>query len=244
MASEAEDERRPGALAVPACAPGVIFDDVSYGYQARQPVLRRVSFSAPPGSVTAVTGPNGAGKTTLLSLLMGLDLPTSGCILLDKVPLVSLRISDYRRSLGVVLQQTHLFRGTIRENICYGRPQASLAEFRRAARSAHCEEFVERLPQGYDTQVGEWGVRLSGGQRQRIAIARAILRNPRILLLDEATAGLDSESEQLFQEALAALCSGRTTFVITHRLATLQRADQVLVLRAGAIVERGTYACN
>jgi subfamily B ATP-binding cassette protein MsbA len=244
MACDCEDERSPGGPPVPACAPSVVFDDVSYGYQASHTVLQRVSFSAPPGSVTAVTGPNGAGKTTLLGLLMGLDLPTRGHILLDGVPLVSLRMSEYRRSLGVVLQQTHLFRGTIRENIRYGRPQASLTEFRRAARAAHCDEFVERLPQGYETQVGEWGVRLSGGQRQRIAIARAILGDPRILLLDEVTTGLDSESERLLQEALAALCSGRTAFVITHRPATIQRADQILVLRAGTIVERKTYAGN
>jgi subfamily B ATP-binding cassette protein MsbA len=172
---------------------------------------------------------------------MGLDSPSSGRILLDGRPLGELRLAEYRRSLGVVLQQSELFEGSIGENIRYGRPGASAAEFRSAARLAHCDEFVGTLPEGYETLVGERGVKLSGGQRQRVAIARAILADPRILLLDEATNQLDSESERLIQEALAVLCGGRTTFVIAHRLATVRRADQILVLQSGAVVERGTH---
>ncbi len=225
----------------PSRAAGIVFDDVSYAYQSGRPVLRSVSFSALPGTVTALTGPNGAGKTTLLALLMGLDSPSSGRILVDGLPIGEIRLPEYRRCLGVVLQQNHLFDGTIGENIRYGRPAASPAEFQRAARLAHCEEFVERLPEGYETLVGERGVKLSGGQRQRIAIARAILADPRILLLDEASTHLDSESERLLQEALTALCRGRTTFVVTHRLSTIRQADQILVLRSGAIVERKSF---
>jgi len=228
-------------LPVPSLGGGVVFDEVSYAYVPGRPVLSGVSFSAPPGSITALTGPNGAGKSTLLALLMGLDAPTGGRILLDGRPLASVRVREYRRHLGVVLQADHLFDGTLRQNICYGRPGASAEEFRRAVRLAHCDEFVESLPCGYETVVGERGVKLSGGQRQRVAIARAILADPRILLLDEATNQLDSESERLIQEALAVLCGGRTSFVIAHRLATIQRADQILVLQSGAVVERGTH---
>jgi ABC-type multidrug transport system fused ATPase/permease subunit len=227
-------------LPVPVRAPGVVFDNVSYAYQAGTPVLRGVSFSARPGTVTALTGPNGAGKSTLLGLLMGIDSPSTGRILLDGRPLGELRLAEYRKSLGVVLQQGDLFEGTIEENIRYGRPGASAAEFRRAARLACCDELVEALPRGYETLVGERGVKLSGGQRQRIAIARAILADPRALLLDEAGSQLDSESERLLEEAVMALCSGRTTFVVTHRPSTVRRADQILVLRSGAIVERVT----
>lgn len=236
-----EEARDLRTLPAPSRAACVVFDDVSYAYEPDRPVLRGVSFSAPPGSITALTGPNGAGKSTLLGLLMGLDTPSSGRILLDGLPLGELRLAEYRRSLGVVLQQHQLFDGTVGENILYGRSGASHDEFRKAVRLAHCDEFVEALPHGYETLVGEQGVKLSGGQRQRVAIARAILADPRLLLLDEATSQLDGESERLLQEALVALCSGRTTFVITHRLSTIRRADQILVLRSGAIVERGTH---
>jgi subfamily B ATP-binding cassette protein MsbA len=237
----AEGAAEPSRLPVPALAGGVVFDDVSYAYVPGRLVLRGVSFSAPPGGTIALTGPNGAGKSTLLSLLMGFDDPTAGHILVDGLPLGALRLREYRRHLGVVLQGNDLLDGTIGENIRYARPGASVEEFRRAARLAHCDEFVETLPNGYKTVVGERGVKLSGGQRQRVAIARAILADPRILLMDEATNQLDSESERLIQEALAVLCGGRTTFVIAHRLATVQRADQILVLQSGAIVERGTH---
>jgi ABC-type multidrug transport system fused ATPase/permease subunit len=239
LPTESGRDIRP--MSLPSRAASVVFDDVSYAYDPGRPVLRGVSFSALPGSITALTGPNGAGKSTLLALLMGLDSPSSGRILLGGLPLGSLPLAEYRRSLGVVLQQNQLFDGTVGENIRYGRPAASPAEFRRAARLAHCDELVEALPQGYETLVGERGVKLSGGQRQRVAIARAILADPRILLLDEAASQLDSESEQLLEQALLALCSGRTTFVVTHRVTTVRRADQILVLRNGAIVQRGTF---
>jgi ABC-type multidrug transport system fused ATPase/permease subunit len=236
-----EDAAERGRLGLAALAGGVLFDDVSYAYVPARPVLRGVNFFAPPGSTTALTGPNGAGKSTLLGLIMGFDEPTAGQILIDGLPLGALRLREYRRHIGVVLQGNELLDGTIAENIRYGRPAASGVEFRRAARLAHCDEFVETMPEGYETLVGERGVKLSGGQRQRVAIARAILADPRILLLDEATNQLDSESERLIQEALGTLCSGRTTFVIAHRLATIQRADQILVLQSGAVIERGTH---
>jgi ATP-binding cassette, subfamily B, putative efflux pump len=236
-----EGAAEPGRLVLPALAGGVLFDAVSYAYVPGRPVLRGVNFFAPPGSTTALTGPNGAGKSTLLGLLMGFDEPTTGHILIDGLPLGALRLREYRRHIGVVLQGNELLDGTIGENIRYGRPAASVEEFRRAARLAHCDEFVEVMPDGYETVVGERGVKLSGGQRQRVAIARAILADPRILLLDEATNQLDSESERLIQEALAVLCGGRTTFVIAHRLATIQWADQILVLQSGAVIEQGTH---
>jgi ABC-type multidrug transport system fused ATPase/permease subunit len=235
-----EEAALAGAVAVPSRAPSVVFDDVSYAYGNGADVLRAVSFAAAPGTVTALTGPNGAGKSTLLALLMGLDVPSGGRILLDGHPLSRLRLAEHRKRLGVVLQRSNLFDGTIEENIRYGRPRASAAEFRRAVQLARCDELVESLPRGYGTLVGERGVKLSGGQCQRVAIARAILADPRILLLDEATNQLDSEGERLVEEALGALCSGRTTFVVAHRLSTVRRADQILVLQNGAVVKRVT----
>ena len=235
----AKDVRKQGAI--PALTGDVVFDRVSYAYVVGQPVLSGVSFSAPAGSITAVSGPNGAGKSTLLALLMGLDKPTEGRILVDGRSLGSVPLREYRRQLGVVLQANDVFRGTLRQNICYGRPGASPDDFRRAVRLSHCDEFAEILPHGYETLVGERGVTLSGGQRQRLAIARAILADPRILLLDEATSHLDAECEHLIQEAIAALCNDRTTLVIAHRPSTMRLADQILLLRGGAIVERGTH---
>jgi subfamily B ATP-binding cassette protein MsbA len=219
----------------------VTCDRVSYRYGLGPLVLRDVSFVAPAGSLTALVGPNGAGKSTLVGLLLGFDDPSDGRVLVDGRPLSMMRVGDYRRHLGAVLQRDQLLDGTIAENIRYGRPGASDPDFHRAACLAHCDEFVARLPLGYDTPVGERGARLSGGQRQRVAIARAFLADPRILLLDEVTAHLDRESEMLIREAIASLCVGRTTFVITHRLATITRADQILVLQSGAVVERGTH---
>jgi ABC-type multidrug transport system fused ATPase/permease subunit len=241
LALPTEEARDRDKRPVPAVAGTVVFDDVSYGYVPGRLVLRHVSLEAPAGSITALVGSNGAGKSTLLSLLMGFDHPTSGRILIDGRPLAELRRQELRRHYGVVLQTADLFDGTIVENIRYGRPRATTAEILAASRLTHCDEFVAQLPDGYDTIVGERGVKLSGGQRQRVAIARALLADPRILLLDEATAHLDSESEALIQDALRTLCRGRTTFVIAHRLATIQRADQILVLQGGAIVERGTH---
>jgi ABC-type multidrug transport system fused ATPase/permease subunit len=236
-----EEARDRGKLPVPRVAGAVRCDDVSYAYVPGHPVLRHVSLHAAAGATLAILGANGAGKSTLLSLLAGFDDPTSGRIFIDGRPLTALARSDYRRHVGVVLQRDQLIDGTIGDNVRYARPSASAAEFRQATRLAHCDEFVGQLPAGYETVVGERGVRLSGGQRQRVAIARALLADPRILLLDEATAHLDNESERLVQDAIATLCGGRTTFVIAHRLTTFERADQILVLQSGAVVERGTH---
>jgi subfamily B ATP-binding cassette protein MsbA len=217
------------------------FRDVWFEYKAGEPVLKGVSFTAPAGSTTALVGSSGSGKSTLIGLVMAFHRPRSGTVTLDGRDLSTLRLPDYRGHLGVVLQDNFLFDGTIFENIAFSRPSASADEVRAASRIAHCDEFIQRFDQGYDTIVGERGVRLSGGQRQRVAIARAILANPRILILDEATSSLDSESEALIQDGLGTLREGRTTFVIAHRLSTIRSADQILVLEGGEIVERGTH---
>ena len=216
-------------------------EDVSFEYRAGVPALQHVSFEAPAGSTTALVGPSGSGKSTLLGLLAAFHHPTSGRILIDASDIRSFDLRRYRAQLGLVLQDTFLFDGTILENIGYSRPDATLAEVKRVARVAHCDEFIDRMPERYDTVVGERGVKLSGGQRQRVAIARALLADPSILLLDEATSSLDSESEALIQEGLDALRSGRTTFVIAHRLSTILSADQILVLDRGRLVEQGTH---
>jgi ABC-type multidrug transport system fused ATPase/permease subunit len=187
-------------------------------------------------------GSSGSGKSTLISLVMAFNRPQSGRLRVDGIDLNDIKLRDYRTHLGVVLQDNFLFDGTIAENIAYARPRATLDEIKTVSHIAHCDEFIEAFEKSYDTIVGERGVRLSGGQRQRVAIARAILANPRILILDEATSSLDSESEALIQDGLKALRQGRTTFVIAHRLSTIQSADQILVLEAGEIVERGTHA--
>jgi ABC-type multidrug transport system fused ATPase/permease subunit len=219
----------------------VEFDEVSFAYEAGKPVLHGLSFRAPPDSVTALVGPSGAGKSTLISLLAAFAVPTAGTIRVDGIDLSTVRLPAYRRQLAVVLQDTFLFAGTIRENVAFSRPEASELELLAACRAARVDEFARAFPEGYDTIVGERGVKLSGGQKQRVSIARAILANPRILVLDEATSSLDSVSETLIQEALAVLMRGRTTFVIAHRLSTVRRAHQILVLDDGRIVERGTH---
>ncbi|HXO30587.1 MAG TPA: ABC transporter ATP-binding protein [Thermoanaerobaculia bacterium] len=219
----------------------VEFRDVHFAYQPDVPVLRGISFRAAPGTSTALVGPSGSGKSTLISLVAAFHRPTSGQILIDGQDLADLRLLDYRTNLGVVFQDNFLFDGTVLENIAYAAPDATPPEILRAAEIAHCDGFVRRLPKGYDTVVGERGVRLSGGERQRVAIARAILADPRILILDEATSSLDSESEALIQEGLAELMRGRTSFVIAHRLSTIRRADTILVLEAGRIVEQGRH---
>ncbi len=219
----------------------VSFEEVWFEYQPDTPVLKGVSFQAPAGSTTALVGSSGSGKSTMLSLVMAFNHPTRGRVLIDGRDLAGLRLSEYRRHLGVVLQDNFLFDGPVGANIAYGIPEATDDDIRHASRVAHADEFIRGFEQGYDTIVGERGVRLSGGQRQRVAIARAILANPRILLLDEATSSLDSESEALIQDGLRALRKGRTTFVIAHRLSTIQSADQILVLEGGEIVERGTH---
>ena len=219
----------------------VRFDDVSFEYDRGVPVLKHVTFHAPAGATTALVGSSGSGKSTLISLVMTFNRPLSGGIYIDGRDLATLRLRDYRGNLGVVLQDNFLFDGTIAENIAFARPHASREEIEGVARIAHCDDFVREFENGYDTVVGERGVKLSGGQRQRIAIARAILADPRILILDEATSSLDSESEAMIQDGLRRLRHGRTTFVIAHRLSTIRSADQILVLEHGEILERGTH---
>ncbi len=219
----------------------VVFENVSFEYNPGVPVLRDISFRAPAGSTTALVGSSGSGKSTLIGLAMAFHRPLSGRVLIDGRDLSKLRLGEYRSVLGVVLQDNFLFDGTVAENIRFARPDATMDEVFEAARVAHCDEFAQALPEGYDTIVGERGVKLSGGQRQRVAIARAILADPRILILDEATSSLDSESEAMIQDGLRRLRHGRTTFVIAHRLSTIRSADQILVLEEGRIVERGTH---
>jgi ABC-type multidrug transport system fused ATPase/permease subunit len=217
------------------------FENVTFEYNEGVPVLKNISFVAPARTTTALVGSSGSGKSTLISLIMAFRDPLAGRILVDGRDLSTLSLADYRSRLGIVLQDNFLFDGTVAQNIRYGRPDATYEEMREAARIAYVDEFVEPLEQKYDTIVGERGIKLSGGQRQRIAIARAILAEPAILILDEATSSLDSESEAKIQEALRTLRTGRTTFVIAHRLSTIRGADQILVLEEGEIVERGTH---
>lgn len=217
------------------------FQDVYFEYDEGVPVLKGISFEATAGTTTALVGSSGSGKSTLIGLVMAFHYARSGRILVDGNDLAGVSLKDYRSNLGVVMQDNFLFEGTIAENVKYSRPHATIEQVREVCRIAHCDEFVDGFEQGYETIVGERGVKLSGGQRQRVAIARAILADPSILILDEATASLDSESEEKIQDGLAALREGRTTFVIAHRLSTIQSADQILVLEHGEIVERGTH---
>ena len=219
----------------------IVFEDVSFAYERDVPVLRGVSLDAPPGSTTALVGSSGSGKSTLVSLVLSFNAPDSGRILVDGRDLAGIRLADYRRHVGVVLQDNFLFDDTIEFNIRYGRSRASRGAVIRAAKLANCHDFITDFPDGYGTVIGERGVKVSGGQRQRLAIARAILADPRILILDEATSSLDSESESLIQEGLRTLRAGRTTFVIAHRLSTIRSADQILVIEDGRIVERGGH---
>ena len=234
-----EDETR---AAVDRLEGDVRFEDVWFEYNPGQPVLRGVSFHAAPGTTTALVGSSGSGKSTLISIVMAFNRPTKGHVIVDGRDLGELRLMDYRGQLASVLQENFLFDGTIAENVGYARPGATREEILSACRIAHCDEFISQFPNGYDTVVGERGIKLSGGQRQRVSIARAILASPRILILDEATSSLDSESEQMIQDGLRNLRAGRTTFVIAHRLSTIRSADQILVLEEGQVVERGTHA--
>jgi len=236
---EDQDPRR--TIALPSINGQVVFDQVNFAYDAGKAVLHDISFRAEPGTVTALVGPSGSGKSTIIGLIAAFHVPESGTILVDGVDLSSVRLDSYRTQLGVVLQETFLFDGTIRENVAFARPDATEEQIMEACRIARVDEFAEGFQKKYDTIVGERGVKLSGGQRQRVSIARAILANPRILILDEATSSLDSESEGMIQEGLRYLMQGRTTFVIAHRLSTIRRADQILVVEAGRIVERGTH---
>ncbi len=219
----------------------VEFDHVNFSYDGSRTVLHDISFLAEPGTVTALVGSSGSGKSTIIGLISAFYVPTDGRVLVDGVDLSTVRLDSYRTRLGVVLQESFLFDGSIRENVAFSRPQSSEEEIMRACHIARVDEFAESFPEKYDTIVGERGVKLSGGQRQRISIARAILAEPRILILDEATSSLDSESEEMIQHGLSYLMQGRTTFVIAHRLSTIRRADQILVVEQGQIVERGTH---
>jgi ABC-type multidrug transport system fused ATPase/permease subunit len=236
---EDRDPRRTVALAT--IRGEVEFDHVGFSYDEGKQVLFDVSFRAEPGTVTALVGPSGSGKSTIISLVAAFHVPTQGVVRVDGVDLSTVRLDTYRTQLGVVLQDTFLFDGTIEENIAFARPNATKEQILEACRIARVDEFAENFEKKYDTIVGERGVKLSGGQRQRVSIARAILADPRILILDEATSSLDSESEALIQEGLRYLMKGRTTFVIAHRLSTIRRADQILVVESGRIVERGTH---
>jgi subfamily B ATP-binding cassette protein MsbA len=240
VATEDDEDGRRQPLR--ALAGEIAFEDVGFEYQPGVPVLRHVTFRAPAGSTTALVGSSGSGKSTLIGLIMTFHRPIAGRILADGRDLTTVRLRDFRDRLGVVLQDNFLFDGTIAENIAFARPEATREQIVAAGRIAHCEEFVGGFEKGYDTVVGERGVKLSGGQRQRVAIARAIIADPTLLILDEATSSLDSESEAMIQDGLRTLRRGRTTFVIAHRLSTIVSADQILVLEAGEIVERGTHA--
>jgi subfamily B ATP-binding cassette protein MsbA len=242
LATPREDAEDASRGAIEGLRGDIEFDNVSFEYNPGVPVLKNLSFRAPAGTTTALVGSSGSGKSTLISLVMAFNRPQSGTIRVDGRDLETLRLMDYRRHLGVVLQDNFLFDGTVAENIRYGTPHATIEDVRRVAKIAHADEFIEQFEKGYETIVGERGVRLSGGQRQRVAIARAILADPRILLLDEATSSLDSESEIKIQDGLRSLRRGRTTFVIAHRLSTIRSADQIMVLEGGEIVERGTHA--
>jgi ABC-type multidrug transport system fused ATPase/permease subunit len=241
--SEMEENKMPGrTLEMPAIQGTVRFEDVEFAYDVDKPVLHGVSFQADPGTVTALVGSSGSGKSTMISLLCAFHTPTSGRVAVDGIDLAHVDLNTFRSQLGVVLQESFLFDGTIRENILFSRPDATEEQFLFACRTARVDEFAERYPDAYDTVVGERGVKLSGGQRQRLSIARALLAEPRILILDEATSSLDSESEAMIQAGLSQLMQGRTTFVIAHRLSTIRRADQILVVEQGRIVERGSHA--
>ena len=236
-----EDQDPDREIALPEIRGEVEFADVRFSYEAGKEVLHGISFESHPGTVTALVGSSGSGKSTIIGLISAFYKPDSGKVLVDGQDLSKVLLDSFRTQLGVVLQETFLFDGTIRENIAFSRPGATEEEIMRACRIARVDEFAEKFTDGYDTVVGERGVKLSGGQRQRVSIARAILAEPRILILDEATSSLDSESEALIQEGLSYLMRGRTTFVIAHRLSTIRRADQILVVEGGMILERGTH---
>lgn len=241
LSENPEDGASGRTLALDRIRGGVKFEHVSFAYETGNPVLHDVEFEAQPGTATAFVGPSGGGKSTIIGLIAGFYQPTAGRVLVDGVDIAKVQLGTYRTQLGVVLQEPFLFDGTIRENVTFARPDAGEQAVLAACRTARVDEFAEQFEAKYDTLVGERGVKLSGGQKQRVSIARAILADPRILILDEATSSLDSESEALIQDGLRHLMHGRTTFVIAHRLSTIRRADQILVIEAGRILERGTH---
>jgi subfamily B ATP-binding cassette protein MsbA len=236
-----EDEDPNRTVTLPLIRGEVAFEDVTFAYEQKKTVLHNISFLSQPGTVTALVGSSGSGKSTIIGLVAAFHKPNSGRVLVDGIDLATVRLDSYRTQLGMVLQDSFLFDGTIRENVAFSKPDATEEEILRACAIARVDEFAEKFELKYDTIIGERGVKLSGGQRQRVSIARAILANPRILILDEATSSLDSESEALIQNGLSYLMQGRTTFVIAHRLSTIRRAEQILVVEGGQIVERGTH---
>jgi subfamily B ATP-binding cassette protein MsbA len=236
-----EDDDPGRTVVLPDVEGHIVFQDVTFSYEPGNPVLTEVSFDAPAGSVTALVGSSGSGKTTLAGLAASFLKPDRGRVLVDGRDLSTVTLESYRSRLGVVLQDDFLYEGTIRENILFGRPQASDEELLEAVRASHVKEFTDHFDAGLETLIGERGVKLSGGQRQRVSIARALLADPRILILDEATSNLDTESELYIQQSLTGLMQGRTTFVIAHRLSTIRQAHQILVVEAGEIVERGDH---
>jgi ATP-binding cassette subfamily B protein/subfamily B ATP-binding cassette protein MsbA len=241
LAMEEDKPDQPDAVGAPTAVTEIRFDHVTFEYQEGRPVVSDFDVVVPGGSVVALVGRSGAGKTTVTDLVARFHDPSEGRILLNGRDIRSLTLRSYRNLLGIVQQDVFLFDGSVRDNIAYGRHDATDAEVEDAARRANAHEFIERLPDGYHTYVGERGVKLSGGQQQRLAIARAILASPHILILDEATSNLDTDSEQLIQAAMATLLAGRTTFVIAHRLSTIRQADIILLMEEGRIVERGTH---
>jgi ATP-binding cassette subfamily B protein len=234
-------EDKPSAQALDQIRGEVLFDRVSFAYVDGSAVLKDISFIANPGRTVALMGPTGSGKSTVTSLMPRFYEPTNGRVLIDGIDTRDWRLSSLRRHIGIVMQDPFLFSATIAENIAYGRPDAGMEEIVNAAKAAMADEFIHDLPKGYETMVGERGVTLSGGQKQRIAIARALLADPRILILDDSTSSVDTETEYLIQQALEALMKGRTTFIIAQRLLTLKHADVILVLDDGRIVERGRH---
>jgi ATP-binding cassette subfamily B protein/subfamily B ATP-binding cassette protein MsbA len=241
LAMDDDKPDRPEAIDAPSVVREIRFERVEFAYREGEPVVRDFDVVVPGGSVVALVGRSGAGKTTVTDLVARFHDPTRGRIVVNGVDIRDIRLKSYRGLLAIVQQEVFLFDGSVRENIAYGRHDATDAEVEDAARRANAHEFIVRLPERYDTFIGERGVKLSGGQRQRLAIARAILASPQILILDEATSNLDTESEQLIQASTTSLLAGRTTFVIAHRLSTVRRADLILVMEEGRIVERGTH---
>ena len=241
LASTTEDEEDAERQPLPDVNGSIVFKDVHFEYEKNTPVLRGVSFDSAEGTTTALVGSSGSGKSTILSLVLNFIQPQKGMVLVDGKDIQSIKLKDYRRHLGVVLQENFLFDGTILENVRFSNTNAAFEEIKEVCRIAYCDEFISKFEKGYETIVGERGVKLSGGQRQRIAIARALLADPKILILDEATSSLDSESEKMIQDGLKTLRRGRTTFVIAHRLSTIRSADKILVVEEGMIVESGTH---
>jgi len=241
LGSVTEDEEDASKKSLDSIDGAIAFQNVHFEYEENTPVLRGVSFDSAAGTTTALVGSSGSGKSTILNLVLNFIQPQKGTVLVDGKDIQSLKLRDYRRHLGVVLQENFLFDGTILENVRFSNTGATFEQVKEACRIAYCDEFIEKFENGYETIVGERGVKLSGGQRQRIAIARALLADPKILILDEATSSLDSESEQMIQDGLKTLRKGRTTFVIAHRLSTIRSADNILVVEEGKIVESGTH---